>query len=27
VAVTGAGERLDFELFQGAFDSTGGAAG
>ena len=27
VAVTGSGETPDFELFQGAFDSTGGAAG
>ena len=27
VAVTGSGEGQGFELFQGAFDSTGGSAG
>jgi len=27
VAVTGSGEAQAFELFQGAFDSTGGSAG
>jgi putative endonuclease len=27
VAVTGSGERQGFELFQGAFDASGGSAG